>query len=416
MVDILSIKAIEILDSRGNPTLKTFVTLDDGTVGSASVPSGASTGVHEALELRDNDDHYLGKGVGRAVQNVNGILAHELKGMSINDLKKIDKHMLSVDGTENKSELGANAILSVSLACARAYAAYHKEPLWKALNDYYFTHTKIGFPRLFVNVINGGAHANWVIDIQECMISPVESSPSTSVEIAANVFHTLKKILLTEGYAISVGDEGGFAPQLETNEQAFQHLDQAIKDAGYSRDSVDIATDIAASEFYKNGSYRLQKAGDHKKTMNSSEFSDYLLGLHDHFNILSYEDPFAEDDWEGFVNFTQRVGKDHMVVGDDLFVTNTERIKQGIEKKAANAVLVKVNQIGSLYETVEAIEMAQKAGWKVVISHRSGETSDSFISDLAVACGADFIKAGSMSRSERLVKYNRLLEIEKVEY
>lgn len=416
-MDIIAIKAIEILDSRGNPTVKTFVTLDDGSIGAASVPSGASTGVHEALELRDNDERYLGLGVQDAVQHVNGVIAHEVIGHDVSHLEKIDKLMLALDGTPNESKLGANAILSVSLACARAYAAYKKEPLWKALNDYYFSHTKTHFPRLMVNVINGGAHAHWVFDIQEYMISPREYIPSTSIEIAANIFHTLKKLLDADGYATAVGDEGGFAPELGTNEKAFEYIERAIKEAGYSREMVDVATDIAASEFYADGIYTLNRAGAAgAKQFSNSELSDYLSLLTTQHSLLSLEDPFAEDDWDTYTAFTSQMGKDHMIVGDDLFVTDPDRIAQGIEKRAANAVLIKVNQIGTLYETVQSILMARKAGWKVIISHRSGETTDSFISDLAVASGADFIKAGSMSRSERLAKYNRLLEIEKIEY
>lgn len=416
-MDIIAVKAIEILDSRGNPTLKTFVTLDDGSVGAAAVPSGASTGVHEALELRDKDERYMGQGVQHAVQYVNGVIAHELTWMDINDLKKIDEKMLALDGTDNKSHLGANAILSVSLACARAYAAHKREPLWKALNDYYFHNTQTNFPRLMVNVINGGAHADWVFDIQEFMVSPKEHTPSTSIEMAANIFHTLKKLLDTDGFSIAVGDEGGFAPELGSNERALEYLQRAIREAGYSREDIDIAMDVAASEFYNDGKYTLHKSGSQQPlVLTGEDLTAYLKRLMSQYSILSLEDPFAEDDWESYSSFTEDMGKDHMIVGDDLFVTDPDRIQMGIDKHAANAVLIKVNQIGTLYETVQAIKLARKAGWKVIISHRSGETSDSFISDLAVACGAEFIKAGSMSRSERLVKYNRLLEIEKIEY
>lgn len=413
---IISVRAIEILDSRGNPTLKTFVTLDDGSVGTASVPSGASTGTHEALEMRDNNDHFLGTGVQHAVQNVQTIINSEITGMDINHLDKIDKHILEIDGTDNKSILGANAILSVSLACARAFSAYHKTPLWDALNEYYFDTQQTHFPRLMVNIINGGAHANWNLDIQECMIVPKDSIPSTSIEVAANIFHTLKKLLVEKNLSTGVGDEGGFAPQLPTNSAAFDLIEKAITDAGYTRDMVDLATDVAASELYKEGTYRLHKDGPYdERTLSSAELSHYYSTLIDQYNILSLEDPFHEDDWYAFSQFTKKYGKDRIIVGDDLYVTNTKRLKKGIDESATNAILIKVNQIGSLFETVQAIKMAKKAGWKVIISHRSGETEDPFISDLSVASGADFIKAGSMSRSERLAKYNRLLEIEKIE-
>lgn len=415
-MDIISVRAVEILDSRGNPTLKTFVTLDDGTVGSAAVPSGASTGEHEALELRDGDDHYLGMGVSHAVQHVNSIIEPEILGIDIDQLDTIDKYLIALDGSDNKKNLGANAILSVSLACARAFASYHNEPLWRALNDYYFPTVQMRFPRLFVNIINGGSHANWNVDIQEFMISPESRTPSESIEMAANVFHTLKKILDEKGYSIAVGDEGGFAPDFAQNREAFVMIDEAISISGYTREHIDLATDVAASEFFKDGKYILKKAGDSEQAFEANEFGDYLLGLSEKHNIMSFEDPFDEDDWASWVKFTEKTGHEHMIVGDDLFVTQTDRLKQGIRVGAANSILIKLNQVGTLYETVGAIQMAQEAGWKVIISHRSAETSDSFISDLAVACGADFIKAGSMSRSERLVKYNRLLEIEKIEW
>lgn len=414
-MDIISIKSIEILDSRDNPTLKTYVTLDNGIIGSASVPSGASTGIHEALELRDKDERYFGQGVAHAVANVNGLISQELHGHDISDLRALDELLIKLDGTENKSRLGANALLSVSLACARAYAQYRAVPLWDALHEHYFPNQPTHFPRLFVNIINGGAHADWVLDLQECMISPRESLPSTSVEIAVNIFDTLHSLLKKDGQSTGVGDEGGFAPTFGSNEKAFEYIDKAIDHAGYNRDIVDVATDIAASEFFKDGQYHLKKAGQHTK-LSCKEMAQYVEDLGRKYTILSIEDPFAEDEWEAFADFTSRVGKNHLIVGDDLYVTNPDRIKKGIDMHATNAVLIKLNQIGTLWETVEAIRMAQKAGMKVIISHRSGETSDTFISDLAVACGADFLKAGSMSRSERLDKYNRLLEIEKIEY
>lgn len=409
---IVSVKAIEILDSRGNPTIKSFVILDDGSIGTASIPSGASTGSHEAIELRDKDQHYLGKGVQHAVHNVNNEISHKLIGFTIDDLEKIDTWLIDLDGTENKSHLGANAILSVSLACARALAAYRKEPLWRTLNEVYFPHTQTRFPRLMVNVINGGEHANWNLDIQEFMISPFDRTPSSSIETSANVFHSLKELLDAEGYSTAVGDEGGFAPDFDSNRQALEMLQKAIHNGGYSRDTVDIALDVAASEFYDAGEYHLRKEN---RRYSAEELIKMYEMFISEFNISSFEDPFHEDDWHAFSQFTKIVGKKHLVVGDDLFVTNLKRIEAGIDRDAANAVLIKVNQIGSLYETVQAIRKARSAGWKIVISHRSGETEDHFISDLAFSCASDFIKAGSMSRSERLAKYNRLLEIEKIE-
>lgn len=417
-MNIISLRSLEILDSRGNPTLQTYVTLDDGTIGMASVPSGASTGSHESVELRDNQqDHYQGKSVDTALYNIHATISHALVGMPIEHLDAIDERMISIDGTPDKSRLGANAVLSVSLACARAYALYKKLPLWKALNAYYFPHTPTSFPRLMVNVMNGGAHAHWVTDIQECMISPRERVPSSSIEMSANIFHSLKKILESCGYASSVGDEGGFAPDLATNGQAFEMIQKAIHDAGYTREQVDIATDIAGSELFAHGIYTLRKA----HTSGSQHFDapsmmQYLESLDNQFHIMSFEDPFAEDDWGAWHTYTTKHGHDHMIVGDDIYVTHPDRIQQGIDHMTSNAVLIKLNQIGTLYETVQAIKLAQKAGWSIIISHRSGETPDSFISDLAVASHADFIKAGSMSRSERLAKYNRLLEIEKIEY
>ncbi|OGK29290.1 phosphopyruvate hydratase [Candidatus Roizmanbacteria bacterium RIFCSPLOWO2_02_FULL_43_10] len=408
---IISVRAIEILDSRGNPTIKAFVVLDDGTIGSASVPSGASRGDYESLELRDKNEHYQGQGVLHAVQNVNSIIANELVGMDINTLEKIDQHMIDIDGTENKTILGANALLSVSLACARAFALHHKNPLWKALNDYYFDAEQTRFPRMMVNIINGGAHADWNTDIQEYMIVPRDRIPTSAIETSANIFHTLKKTLEDQDLPAVVGDEGGFVPTLSSNMSGFDLIHGAITQAGYSRNEIDIATDIAASEFYRDGTYHFEG-----RTLSSSDLSNYYSSLIQQYNIFSFEDPFDQDDWYAFSQFTRDYGQTHMIVGDDLFVTHPTRIKKGIHEHAANAVLIKLNQVGSLLETVQAITATRKAGWKVIISHRSGETEDSFISDLAVACGADFMKAGSMSRSERMVKYNRLLEIEKVEY
>ncbi len=410
---ITDIYALQVLDSRGNPTVKAYVKLENGMIGGASVPSGASTGSHEALELRDGDNaKYHGQGVLMAIGHIRDTIQSGLKGYDIENLEAIDNKLLELDGTENKSHLGANAVLAVSLAAARALSCYQNVPLWKAIHDSYFSQKNVNFPRLLVNVINGGAHANWVLDFQECMISPKNNIPSESVRIASEIFHSLKSILKNDGFTISVGDEGGFAPVLPSNSDAFSYLEKAISDAGHSREAVDLATDVAASEFYTNGSYDLKKENAH---WSPQELMNFYMGLIERYNIMSFEDPFHEDDWAAFTEFTAKVTPHHMVVGDDLYVTNIHRIQQGIEKLASNSVLIKVNQIGSLLETVQAIKKTQEAGWKVVISHRSGETEDSFIADLAYACGAEFIKTGSMSRSDRLSKYNRLLEIEALE-
>ena len=411
---IANIRALEILDSRGNPTVMAHVQLSDGTIGHASVPSGASTGSHEALELRDNDEkRYLGKGVLKAVDNVNTKIADALKGVEIEDLLNIDKIMLNLDGTDNKSQLGANAILAVSLASARALAGSKKEPVWKTLHEYFFSEFETAFPRLMVNIINGGAHANWIFDIQEFMILPKTTSPSESVKLASEVFHHLGKLLKDKGFHTLVGDEGGYAPILSSNKEAFEYIHMAIKNAGYiAGQNVDLGIDAAASEFYKNGQYQMRVEN---KNLQMTELVTYYLDLAKKFGIVSIEDPFAEDDWEGFKLLTSKIDSGTVVIGDDLYVTNPQRIENGINQKATNGVLIKVNQIGTLSETVDAIKKTRSAGWKVAISHRSGETSDHFIADLAVACGADFIKTGSMSRSERLSKYNRLIEIEQLE-
>ena len=411
---IANIRALEILDSRGNPTVMARVNLEDGTKGYASVPSGASTGSHEALELRDNDEkRYLGKGVLKAVDNVNTKIADALKGIEIEDLLNIDKIMLNLDGTDNKSQLGANAILAVSLASARALANAKKEPVWKTLHEYFFSEFETAFPRLMVNIINGGAHANWIFDIQEFMILPKTTSPSESVKLASEVFHHLGKLLKDKGFHTLVGDEGGYAPILSSNKEAFEYIHMAIKNAGYiAGQNVDLGIDAAASEFYKNGQYQMRVEN---KNLQMTELVTYYLDLVKKFGIVSIEDPFAEDDWEGFKLLTSKIDSGTVVIGDDLYVTNPQRIEKGISQKATNGVLIKVNQIGTLSETIEAIKKTRSAGWKIAISNRSGETNDHFIADLAVACGADFIKTGSMSRSERLSKYNRLIEIEQLE-
>ena len=418
---IKDIKAIEVLDSRGNPTVRTFITLEDGSIHSSSVPSGASTGSHEAVELRDNDkNRYMGKGVLKAIENVNTIIKTEIVGMEA-DPNTIDETLLKLDGTPNKANLGANAILSVSMAVCRGAAHTENKPLWKYLNEYFFKETKTAFPRLMVNIINGGAHANWNFDIQEFMIVPNSKTPTEAVRIASEIFHSLGKILKEKNLSTLLGDEGGYSPKLDSNEEVLETIVKAASDAGYENvKDYRISLDVASTEFFKDGKYEIKKTG---KLLTSEELTKYYQEIGQKYFILSFEDAFAEDDWKAHINFADMAEKFKFItIGDDLFVTNPERIQKGIEEKAANAVLIKVNQIGTIKETVEAIKMTHKAGlprlasgkagWKTAISHRSGETEDSFIADLAYACASEFIKTGSMSRSERLAKYNRLLEIE----
>lgn len=411
---IKQIYSIQILDSRGNPTLKAYVQLENGMTGSACVPSGASTGKYEAVELRDGDKtKYLGRGVTKAVENVNRILNDNLKDMDISDLAGLDKKMIELDGTDNKSRLGANAILSVSMAAARALALLETKPLWKILNQIYFSHETAKFPRLMVNIVNGGKHANWNFDIQEFMISPKSDKPSESVRISSEIFHYLENILKEKGLSTLVGDEGGLSPSLNSNEEVFETIILSMKKAGYNLGAdVDLAVDAAASEFFKDGSYFFKKQG---KSLTTDNLVDYYISLNKKYKIFSYEDPFDQDDWEGFRKLTSALAGQALIVGDDLYATDPEKIKKGIENKTTNAVLIKLNQIGTILETTEAINLSQKNGLKVVISNRSGETEDPFIADLAYGCGADFIKTGSMSRSDRLAKYNRLLEIEALE-
>lgn len=409
---ITALKAIEILDSRGKPTIRAFVVLEDGSVHSASVPSGASTGSHEAMELRDYDPkRFQGFGVLKAVHNVNEIFAKQLVGKTVDDPKAIDKWLIEEDGTENKSNLGANAILSVSMAVVRAAAHAVHQSQWKFLNEYYFPDFKPDFPRLMVNIVNGGKHADWNFDIQEFMICPTPNKPSESTRIASEIFLRLGDNLKAKKIGALVGDEGGYSPPLASNEQVFEEIMAAAVTCGYEKmRDYTFAVDCAASEFYEEGQYVFKKTG---QKMNAEELTKYYAEVGQKYNIQSFEDPYAEDDWDAFVKFTQMARQfQYQVVGDDLFVTNPKRIKEGIEKKAATAVLIKLNQIGTVSETAEAIKMTRGAGWNVIISHRSGETENPFIADLAYGCGAEFIKTGSMSRSERLAKYNRLLEIE----
>lgn len=413
---IKSILAREILDSRGNPTVAARVTLTGGAHAEAKVPSGASTGSHEALELRDGDKkRYGGKGVLKAVKNVHTLIAPKLQGMDAQDQREVDAAMLLLDGTDNKSRLGANAILAVSLATAEALAVHRRMPLWKSLRKTYAFHRPAKLPTPTMNVLNGGAHADWSLDVQECMIVPKQKSFAQRIRAGSEIFHALAAILKKEGYATTVGDEGGFAPKLGTIELAFEALVHAIKAAGYRPGTdVALATDIAATEFYdkKAGLYRMKTEGH---TYTSDELVERYLQLQNDFPIESIEDPFSEDDWSAWTKALPKLKKKSAIVGDDHFVTNIERLRRGIEEKSANAILIKLNQIGTVSETVETINLAHEHGMKTSISHRSGETSDTFIADLAVACGSEYIKTGSLSRSERVEKYNRLLEIAELE-
>lgn len=409
---ITDVKALEILDSRGNPTVRTFITLDDGSTHSSSVPSGASTGSHEAVELRDNDStRYMGKGVQKAVENVNTSIKTAIVGMEADPIS-IDSKLLELDGTPNKANLGSNAILSVSQAVVRAAAHTENKPLWQFMNSYFFERKQVGFPLLLVNIVNGGKHASWNFDIQEFMVVPNAKTPSESVRIAAEIFHSLGKILKEKQLSTLLGDEGGYSPDLNSNEEVLDTIIEAAKKAGYENVAdFRLSLDVASTEFFKDGKYEFKKQNI---WLSSNELAAYYSEIGQKYKILSFEDAFAEDDWEAHKKFTEMAEKFQFItIGDDLFVTNPERIKRGIEEKAANAVLIKLNQIGTVKETAEAINMTHNAGWKTAISHRSGETEDSFIADLAYACSSEFIKTGSMSRSERLSKYNRLLEIEK---
>ena len=408
MSAIIDVVAREILDSRGNPTVEADVLLESGVLGRAAVPSGASTGSREAIELRDGDkSRYLGKGVLKAVEHVNTEICEAIIGLDVEDQAFIDKTMIELDGTENKSRLGANAILAVSMACARAAAEQAGLPLYRYLGGA----APMALPVPMMNIINGGAHADNNIDMQEFMIIPV-GAPSfrEALRYGAEVFHALKKLLDDAGMATTVGDEGGFAPNLESHEAALKLIVQAIEKAGL-QPGIDVAigVDCAASEFYKDGRYHLESEG---LKLSSAEFTNYLAAWCDKYPVISIEDGMAEGDWEGWKTLTDKLGRRVQLVGDDLFVTNTKILKEGIEKDIANSILIKVNQIGTLSETFQAIEMAKQAGYTAVISHRSGETEDTTIADLAVATNARQIKTGSLSRSDRIAKYNQLLRIE----
>ncbi len=401
--------AREILDSRGNPTVEAEVILEDGTKGRAAVPSGASTGENEAVELRDGDDtRYLGKGVLKAVENINEKIAYELEGLDALDQTLIDETMIALDGTENKSNLGANALLAVSMATARAAAAFQEMPLYRYIGG---TNAKT-LPVPMMNIINGGAHADNNVDFQEFMIMPVGAeSFSEALRAGAEIFHNLKSVLKARGYATSVGDEGGFAPNLKSNEEAIETILEAIDKAGYTAgENIMIALDPASSEFFKDGKYIFKKSD--KRELTSEEMADYWISWTEKYPIISIEDGMGESDWDGWKYLTEKIGKRVQLVGDDLFVTNTKFLQRGIDESAANSILIKVNQIGTLTETLDAIELAKTNNMTAVISHRSGETEDSFIADLAVATNAGQIKTGSLSRSDRIAKYNQLLRIE----
>lgn len=412
MTKIANIKGREVLDSRGNPTVEADVILEDGTIGSACAPSGASTGSREALELRDKDvNRYLGKGVLKAVDAVNSKIRDALIGKDAADQRGLDNIMLELDGTENKANLGANAILAVSLAAAKAAAASLGKPLYAHIADLNGTSGKYSMPVPMMNILNGGEHADNNVDIQEFMVQPVAAkSFAEALRIGAEIFHALKKVLNSKGLNTAVGDEGGFAPDLPSNEGALAVIQEAVEKAGYKLGSdVTLALDCASSEFFKDGQYQLSGEG---KSFDSAGFSDYLAGLCERYPIVSIEDGMDESDWDGWKVLTEKLGQKVQLVGDDLFVTNTKILKQGIDKSIGNSILIKFNQIGSLSETLDAIKMAQDAGYTAVISHRSGETEDTTIADLAVATCAGQIKTGSLCRSDRVAKYNQLLRIE----
>ena len=412
MTTIANIKAREVLDSRGNPTVEADVVLGNGIMGSACAPSGASTGSREALELRDGDkSRYLGKGVLKAVAAVNGEIKDALIGMDVTDQRALDNKMLELDGTENKSKFGANAILAVSLAAAKAAAQAKNMPLYQHIAEINGTPGRYSMPVPMMNILNGGEHADNNVDIQEFMVQPVGvSSFAEALRCGAEIFHALKAVLKAKGLNTAVGDEGGFAPNLASNEEALVVIKEAVANAGYELGKdVTLALDCASSEFYKEGMYDL--AGEGKK-FDSEGFGDYLKALTENYPIVSIEDGMGESDWEGWASLTSKIGDKVQLVGDDLFVTNTKILSRGIEQSIGNSILIKFNQIGSLSETLDAIKMAQDAGFTAVISHRSGETEDTTIADLAVGTAAGQIKTGSLCRSDRVAKYNRLIRIE----
>ena len=405
---IVNLKAREILDSRGNPTVEVDVMLENGIVGRASVPSGASTGEREAVELRDNDTRYNGLGVLKAVNNVNGIIKDFIVGKDVENQEEIDNEMLRLDGTENKARLGANAILGVSMAVLKAAALSAKQPLYKYVATKY--NSNMTEPKPMMNILNGGAHADNNLDFQEYMIIPNALTIKDRVRIGSEVFHSLKNVLKEKGLSTGVGDEGGFAPNLSTNAEGFELIIEAIKRAGYvPGKDVNLGIDVAASEFYENGLYNLK---GENKTLNTDQLIEYYKELVTKYPIVSIEDPVDENDWDGFSKITKELGYKIQLVGDDLFVTNKKCLQQGIDLKAGNAILLKVNQIGTITETIETINLARQNNYKTIISHRSGETEDYTIADLAVGLNLGQIKTGSMSRSERICKYNELMRIE----
>jgi len=402
---IKDVRAREILDSRGNPTVEVDVILEDGTIGRAAVPSGASTGEREALELRDGDSNrYLGKGTLKAVANVNGPLRDLVIGMDAENQKELDYAMINLDGTDTKSKFGANAILGISMAAMKASAKQKGLPLYKYIGNGTI------LPQPMMNIINGGAHADNKLDFQEFMIIPKRDTIKERVRVGAEVFHNLKKVLNERGLATGVGDEGGFAPDLNSNTEGFELIMEAIKRAGYAPGvDVCLAIDVAASEFYKDGKYELVGEG---RSLTTDELIDFYVELVDKYPIISIEDPVDENDWEGFRKITERIGDRVQLVGDDLFVTNKKCLQMGIDNHAGNAILLKVNQIGTITETLETIELARTNGYATIISHRSGETEDTTIADLAVGLNLGQIKTGSMSRTDRICKYNQLMRIE----
>ena len=409
MSNIELIHARQILDSRGNPTLEVEVVTDEGAFGRAAVPSGASTGIHEAVELRDGGDRWMGKGVTQAVDNVNNIIGEELHGFDVTEQRLIDQVMIDIDGTENKSVLGANAILGVSMAVARAAAESVRQPLYR-----YVGGSNVGtLPVPMMNILNGGSHADNKIDIQEFMVMPVGADTfSEGLRMGTEIFHNLKEVLKSKGYSTNVGDEGGFAPNLSSNEEGVEFVLRAIEKAGYKPgENVLLAFDAAASEFYdkKTGLYRFDSTGEERT---GAEMVEFWANWREKYPIISIEDGLDEDDWDAWKLLTDKIGANTQLVGDDLFVTNVSRLTQGIEQGIANSILVKVNQIGTLSETMDAVEMAHKAGYSSVMSHRSGETEDTIIADLSVALSTGQIKTGSASRSDRIAKYNQLLRIE----
>lgn len=405
MSKIKDIKAREILDSRGNPTVEVDVILENGIIGRAAVPSGASTGTREALELRDNDQNrYMGKGVLTAINNVNNILKHSLIGMEPYDQQKIDQTLIDLDGTENKEKYGANAILGISLANLKAAAKDKHLPLFEYVGN------KYSIPKAMMNILNGGVHADNGLDFQEFMIVPQAETFRKKLQIGSEIFHHLKNVLKKAGYHTGVGDEGGFAPNLNTNEEALDMLIKAIKEAGYEPGKdVSFALDVAASEFYENGIYNLKGAN---LKLTSDQLIDYYQTLIDKYPIISIEDPVDENDWTGFQKMTEKYGDKIQLVGDDIFVTNKKYLQKGIDMHAGNAILIKINQIGTITETIETINLAKANGYKTIISHRSGETEDTSIADLAVGLSLGQIKTGSLSRTDRTCKYNELLRIE----